>query len=155
MTPAINILKKNKCNFNVHKYDHDPACTNYGQEAALKLNVQSNAIFKTLLCELNSKELVVAIIPVDCSLSLKCVASSFNAKSAQMADKIQAQKVTGYLLGGISPLGQKKRLRTVLHESAKALTSIYVSGGKRGLDIEVHPDTLLELLDASYNKITS
>lgn len=155
MTPAINLLKKNKCDFKIHKYEHDPAYTNFGLEAAQKLGLDENRVFKTLLVELNPKELAVGIIPVNCSMSLKNIASALKSKSAKMADKNEAQKVTGYLLGGISPLGQKKRLRTVIDESAFLFDKIYVSGGKRGLDIEIKPSDLLSLLNAVNSKITA
>lgn len=150
MTPAINLLKKNKCDFKIHKYHHDPANTNYGLEAAQALGLDENQVFKTLLVELNPKELAVGIIPVNKSMSLKNVANSFNVKSALMANKDEAQKVTGYLLGGISPFGQKKLLKTVLDESAQNFETIYVSGGKRGLDVEVKPSDIIQLLNANY-----
>ena len=153
MTPAINLLKKNKCDFKIHKYEHDPACTNFGLEAAQKLGLDENRVFKTLLVELNPKELAVGIIPVNSQMSLKQIATSFKVKSAKMADKNEAQKVTGYLLGGISPFGQKKRLKTVLDDSAKAFETIYVSGGKRGLDIEVKPEDINNLLNAFFFNI--
>lgn len=155
MTPAINLLKKNKCDFKIHKYDHDPECTNFGEEAAQKLGLDENQVFKTLLVELNPKELVVGIIPVNCSMSLKNIATALKAKSAIMADKKEAQKVTGYLLGGISPLGQKKRLRTVLNDTALNYKTIYVSGGRRGLDIEVKPKDLEKLLNCVITNITA
>jgi len=155
MTPAINLLKKNKCDFKIHKYDHDPACINYGEEAAQKLGLDEKQVFKTLLVELGPKELAVAVIPVCNQLSLKNIANAFKAKKAVMADKQEAQKVTGYLLGGISPLGQKKRLKTVIDESAKAYETIFVSGGKRGLDIEVKPNDLIKLLNASFYEVTA
>jgi len=155
MTPAINLLKKNKCDFKIHKYEHDPACTNFGLEAAQKLGLDESRVYKTLLVELNPKELVVGIIPVNCSMSLKNIANALKTKSAKMAQKDEAQKVTGYLLGGISPFGQKKRLRTVIDETAFSFKTIYVSGGKRGLDIEVSPDSIIELLNAVTYKITA
>lgn len=154
MTPAINLLKKNKCSFKIHKYHHDPKCTNYGEEAARKLNLDENKVFKTLLVELNPKELIVAILPVNCSLSLKNVANIFKVKNAKMADKQEAEKVTGYLLGGISPLGQKKKLRTVINQSAFNYETIFVSGGKRGLDIELKPKDLEKFLNAIRSEIT-
>ena len=155
MTPAINLLKKNKCDFKIHKYDHDPECTNFGEEAALKLGLDENQVYKTLLVELTPKELVVCVLPVSNQLSLKEVASAFDVKKAVMANKDEAQKVTGYLLGGISPLGQKKLLRTVLDESVNKFETIFVSGGKRGLDIEVIPKDLQNLLKAKIQRITS
>lgn len=153
MTPAIDLLKKNKCDFKVHKYDHDPECTNFGEEAALKLGLDENQVYKTLLVELTPKELVVCVLPVANQLSLKDVASAFEVKKAVMANKDEAQKVTGYLLGGISPLGQKKLLRTLLDESVKKYKTIFLSGGKRGLDIEVKPNDLENLLKAKIHKI--
>ena len=141
--------------FKVHKYDHDPACTDFGDEAVEKLGLDANQVYKTLLVELTPKELVVCVIPVSNQLSLKEVADIFLAKKAQMAQKDEAQKVTGYLLGGISPLGQKKLLRTVLHESVNDFKTIFISGGKRGLDIEVFPKDLKDILKAKIGRIVS
>lgn len=155
MTPAINLLKKNKCDFKIHKYEHDPACTNYGEEAAQKLGLDENRVFKTLLVEIGPKQLGVAVIPVCKQLSLKDIAIALKAKKAVMANKQEAQKVTGYLLGGISPLGQKKRLNTVIDESANNFQTIFVSGGKRGIDIEVKPSDLIKLLDGIFYKVTA
>lgn len=155
MTPAINILKKNKCEYKIHKYKHDTSCENYGLEAAQKLGLDENRVFKTLLVELNPKELAVGIIPVNCTMSLKSMAIALNVKSAIMADKQEAQKVTGYLLGGISPLGQKKLLRTVINKTAFSFETIFVSGGKRGLDIEINPNDLKKLLGACDFLITT
>lgn len=155
MTPAINLLKKNKCDFKIHKYEHDSDCTNFGDEAVEKLGLDANQVYKTLLVELTSKELVVCVLPVANQLSLKEVATIFGVKKAEMASKDEAQKVTGYLLGGISPLGQKKLLRTVLDESTKSFETIFISGGKRGLDIEVKPKDLEVLLKAKIGKITA
>ena len=148
MTPAIDLLKKNKCDFKIHKYDHDPACTNFGNEAVQKLGLDASQVYKTLLVELTPKQLVVCVLPVKNQLSLKDVASAFDVKKAVMANKDEAQKVTGYLLGGISPLGQKKLLKTVLDESVNKFETIFISGGKRGLDIEVKPKDLQKLLNS-------
>lgn len=155
MTPAINLLKKNKCDFKIHKYEHDSDCTNFGNEAVTKLGLDANQVYKTLLVELTPKELVVCVLPVANQLSLKEVTTIFGVKKAEMASKDEAQKVTGYLLGGISPLGQKKLLRTVLDESTKSFETIFISGGKRGLDIEVKPKDLEVLLKAKIGKITA
>jgi Cys-tRNA(Pro)/Cys-tRNA(Cys) deacylase len=155
MTPAINLLKKNKCDFKIHKYDHDPDCTDFGNEAVKKLGLDANQVYKTLLVELSPKELVVCVLPVSNQLSLKDVASAFRVKKAVMANKDEAQKVTGYLLGGISPLGQKKLLKTVLDDSVKSFQTIFISGGKRGLDIEVKPQDLEKLLRAKVYKVTA
>ena len=155
MTPAIDLLKKNKCDFKIHKYDHDPACTNFGNEAVQKLGLDASQVYKTLLVELTPKQLVVCVLPVENQLSLKDVATAFDVKKAVMANKDEAQKVTGYLLGGISPLGQKKLLKTVLDESVNKFGTIFISGGKRGLDIEVKPCDLEKLLKAKIHKIMS
>ena len=153
MTPAIDLLKKNKCDFKIHKYDHDPACTNFGNEAVQKLGLDASQVYKTLLVELTPKQLVVCVLPVENQLSLKDVATAFDVKKAVMANKDEAQKVTGYLLGGISPLGQKKLLKTVLDESVNKFETIFISGGKRGLDIEVKLGEVEKLLKAKVHKI--
>lgn len=154
MTPAINELKKNKIDFSIHKYKHDPKIDNYGLEAAEKLNIDANRVYKTLLAQLNTKELVVAIIPVNKSLNLKSLASYFEAKSASMADKDEAQKVTGYLLGGISAFGQKKRLRTIVDATSKVFETIYISGGKRGLDLQIKPSDIIKVLNSNYCEVS-
>ncbi|MBP7769695.1 MAG: Cys-tRNA(Pro) deacylase [Aliarcobacter sp.] len=153
MTPAIELLKKNKCDFKIHKYEHDPACTDFGNEAVEKLGLDARQVYKTLLVELSPKELVVCVLPVSNQLSLKEVASVFGVKKAVMANKDEAQKITGYLLGGISPLGQKKLLKTVLDKSVDDFETIFISGGKRGLDIEVKPSDLEKLLKSKKYEI--
>ena len=153
MTPAINELKKHKIEFTMHKYKHDPKVSNYGLEAADKLNLDASRVYKTLLVELNPKELVVNIIPVNKSLNLKAVAIFFKSKNALMANKDEAQKATGYLLGGISDFGQKKKHRTLVDISAKSYETIYISGGKRGLDIEVSPKDIIKILNCNYEEL--
>ena len=141
MTPAINAAKKARITIVVREYEHDPACAAYGLEAAEKLDVDPRRVFKTLVADLGG-ELVVAVIPVGEMLGLKHLAKAAGAKKAAMADKALVERTTGYVLGGVSPLGQKKRLRTFIDSSASSHPTILVSGGRRGLDIEISPQDL-------------
>lgn len=144
MTPAINAARKAKVAVTVHEYEHDPGCVSYGLEAAEKLHVDPARIFKTLVADLGG-ELVVAVIPVEAMLGLKLLAKAAGAKKASMADKALVERTTGYVLGGISPLGQKKRLRTFIDVSARELPTMHVSAGRRGLEIELAPTELAKL----------
>ena len=152
MTPAINLAKKKKIAFNVLQYNHDPKHSSYGLEAAEVLGLDPKRVFKTLLFALNGepKRLAVAIIPVEQKLNLKLAAKAAGGKKAEMADPIIAQSVTGYVLGGISPLGQKKRLPTFIHSTATELESICVSAGKRGLEISLSPNDLASTTNAKF-----
>ncbi len=149
MTPAINAAKKAKIPFTVHEYEHDPNCASYGLEAAEKLDIDPARVFKTLVADLGG-ELVVAIIPVEAMLGLKHLAKAAGAKKAAMADKALVERTTGYVLGGVSPLGQKKRLRTFIDSSARNHPSIHVSAGRRGLEIELSPENLAGLTSAAF-----
>ena len=150
MTPAINLLIKRKVAHEVLQYEHDASAESFGLEAAEKLNLAPNLVYKTLVVKLDSQTLCVAILPVERMLSMKLLAKAAGAKKAQMADKAEVERVTGYVLGGVSPLGQKKRLMTVIDESAQKLTNMYVSAGKRGLEINLAPQALIQLLSARF-----
>lgn len=152
MTPAINLAKKKKVAHTIHQYEHDPRADSYGLEAAEVLGQDPAKVFKTLLFSLNgeAKNLAVAIIPVDQKLNLKLAAKAAKAKKADMADPEIAQKITGYVVGGISPLGQKKALPTFIHSSAENQPTMCVSAGKRGLEIELAPRDLATLTRAQF-----
>ena len=152
MTPAINAAKKAKIPFKVHEYEHDPTCASYGLEAAEKLGIEPGLVFKTLVADLGG-ELAVAVIPVESMLSLKLLARACGAKKAAMADKALVERTTGYVLGGVSPLGQKKRLRTILDSTAENLAAIHVSAGRRGLEIEIAPRDLLALTRGMFAEL--
>jgi len=154
MTPAINSAKKAKIQYTLHQYQHDPTAPSFGEEAAEKLNFPYEQVFKTLVVELDNNVLAVSILPVSCKLNLKLFAAAAGAKKAAMADHKAAERATGYVLGGISPLGQKKRLKMIIDESAKNFDTILVSAGKRGLDIELTPADLSKLTGADFANIT-
>ncbi|WP_434952303.1 Cys-tRNA(Pro) deacylase [Leifsonia sp. Le1] len=141
-TPATVALTAAGIPFTVHAYDHDPAAASYGLEAAEALGVEPDRVFKTLLAD-TELGLVVGIVPVTGMLDLKALAAAVGAKRATMADPAVAERKTGYVVGGISPIGQKTRLRTVLDETAQLWDTVFVSGGKRGMDVELSPTDLL------------
>ncbi|MGF1726249.1 Cys-tRNA(Pro) deacylase [Photobacterium nomapromontoriensis] len=155
MTPAIDLAKKKKVPHTIHQYQHDPAHTNFGLEAAEALGQDPQRIFKTLLFSLNGdpKKLAVAIVPVIGLLDLKAAAKAAGGKKADMADPHIAEKTTGYIVGGISPLGQKKQLPTFLDSSAQKFETICVSAGRRGLEIELAPKDLLDLTSGQFSHL--
>lgn len=146
-TPATRALHAAKIPFTEHVYDHDPAVTDYGHEAATALGVSEDRVFKTLIVE-SDAGLAVVIVPVGAMTDLKSVATTLGVKKAALAPTADAQRSSGYVVGGISPFGQRRRLPTVLDKSATGHPSILVSGGRRGFDVEVDPRDLVSLLDA-------
>ncbi|MFI1936782.1 Cys-tRNA(Pro) deacylase [Streptomyces purpureus] len=146
-TPATVALAAAGVGFTVHAYEHDPASASYGEEAAEALGVSPDRVFKTLVADVDG-ELTVAVVPVAGQLDLKALASAVGGKRAAMADPAAAERTTGYVRGGISPLGQRKRLRTVLDASASGHETICVSAGRRGLEVELTPADLAALTSA-------
>ncbi|RTR36919.1 Cys-tRNA(Pro) deacylase [Shewanella canadensis] len=150
MTPAIDLLIKANIKHTIHEYQHEASAQAYGIEAATKLNLDTRLVFKTLVAKLDSGKLVVAIIPVEEKLNMKALAKVAGVKKAAMASSQEVERSTGYVLGGVSPLGQKRPLLTYIDTSAEQLDQLYVSGGKRGLDIELTPSALLKLTRAQF-----
>lgn len=146
-TPATVALTSAGVDFTVHSYEHDPSHPSYGEEAAEAMGVSPDRVFKTLVADVDGA-LVVAVVPVAGSLDLKALAAAVGGKRAAMADPTLAERTTGYVRGGISPLGQRKKLRTVLDASADAHDTICVSAGRRGLEVELAPKDLLTLTEA-------
>ena len=155
MTPAISELEDAGFAYELLHYEHDPSVGSYGGEAVSKLGLNGEAVFKTLMSELNTGEFVVCLIPVSSSLNLKAVAKAAGVKKASMADGKVAERRTGYVLGGISPFGQSRRHRTFVEKIALSMDSIYVSAGKRGQEIRIVPDAFTVLLDASFVTLTN
>jgi Cys-tRNA(Pro)/Cys-tRNA(Cys) deacylase len=146
-TPATVALTAAGTPFTLHAYDHDPASPSYGEEAAEALGVPADRVFKTLVADVDG-ELTVAVVPVAGQLDLKALAAAVGGKRAAMADPAAAERTTGYVRGGISPLGQRKRLRTVLDASASEHGTVCVSAGRRGLEVELAPADLAALTGA-------
>ena len=147
-TPATVALTQAGIDYTLHPYEHDPRAESYGLEAAEALGVEPKRVFKTLMASLDGK-LVVGIVPVTGQLDLKALARALGGSKAQMAEVTAAERATGYVAGGISPVGQKRPHPTVLDESATTYDSIYVSGGRRGLDIELAPADLIKITYAT------
>ncbi len=148
MTPAIKLLERDGANFELLSYEHDPRAPAYGEEAARALSLEPRSVFKTLVARLDDGRLAIGIVPVTAQLDLKALAKAAGGRRACMAESAEAARATGYVLGGISPLGQKKRLPTFLDESAAGFAAIHVSGGRRGLEIRLAPDDLVRLTGA-------
>ncbi|TDD18266.1 Cys-tRNA(Pro) deacylase [Kribbella turkmenica] len=146
-TPATVALTKAKVEFTTHTYDHDPGARSYGLEAAEALGLAPEQVFKTLLVEVDGR-LTVGVVPVDKQLDLKAIAAAAGGKKAVMADPAAAERTTGYVVGGISPIGQKRALPTVVDETATAHDTVYVSGGRRGLDLGLAPADLVTVTKA-------
>ncbi|MFO7602474.1 MAG: Cys-tRNA(Pro) deacylase [Gammaproteobacteria bacterium] len=153
MTPAINLANKSGIAHQVHEYQHDPASASYGLEAATKLGVPPQRVFKTLVVRLDDASLAVAVVPVATQLNMKLMARAAGAKKAGMADKADVERATGYVLGGVSPLGQKKRLPTYIDTAATAQGTIFVSAGRRGLEIELSPQDLKALTQGHFAEL--
>lgn len=151
-TPATVALTRAGIEYALRAYDHDPSATDYGAEAAAKLGVDGARVFKTLLAEVDGV-LTVGIVPVVGKLDLKALAAARGGKRVQMADPAVAEKKTGYVVGGISPIGQKSKLPTVIDASAKRFGTVFVSGGRRGLDIELSPENLLRATRGEWSDI--
>jgi Cys-tRNA(Pro)/Cys-tRNA(Cys) deacylase len=141
-TPALVTLVAAGVAHTVHPYDHDPGSRSFGEEAAAALGVDTSRVFKTLVADVDGV-LVVAVVPVSGSLDLKALAGAIGGKRAAMADLAAAERATGYVAGGISPLGQRRRLATVVDSSAFDHPTVYVSAGRRGLDVELAPGELV------------
>lgn len=153
MTPGINAAKKAGIKYRIHEYSHDPSAASYGLEAAEKMGVAAERVFKTLIAQLETRELVVGVVPVNALLNMKRLAKAAGAKKADMAPAADVQRSSGYVLGGVSPLGQKKALRTFIDASAQQFETVYVSAGRRGLEIELAASDLAALTRASFAEL--
>jgi len=149
VTPAIAAAIAAKVPHDVLAYAHDPRATSYGREAAAALAVPAASVFKTLVAQTEAGRLVVACVPVDAQLDLRALAVAVGAKRCELADAAAAERATGYVVGGISPLGQRRRLPTVIDSSVLALEQVHVSAGRRGLEIRLAPADLVRLSGAN------
>lgn len=142
MTPAIKAADRASIHYAIKQYQHDPDTDTWGMEAAEKLGVEPGRVFKTLVVSLDGNELIVGMVPVNAMLSLKALARAADGKKCTMADRQTVERSTGYVLGGVSALGQKKPLRTFIDASAQGLETLLISAGRRGLEIELTPAAL-------------
>jgi Cys-tRNA(Pro)/Cys-tRNA(Cys) deacylase len=153
VTPAIRVLDEAGVEYALHEYDRGTDLRDFGREAADALGLPYEQVFKTLVV-VSEDDLAVAVIPVSSTLSLKRAAAALGVKRVAMCDPARAERSSGYVVGGISPLGQRRRLPTVVDESAVDLDRVYVSGGRRGLDVSLAPADLVRLLDATVAPLT-
>jgi Cys-tRNA(Pro)/Cys-tRNA(Cys) deacylase len=153
MTPAVEAARAAKVAFEIVEYAHDAKAPAYGLEAAEKLGVPPERVFKTLIAKVDGRRLAVGLVPVAAQLDLKALAGALGGRRAEMADPAEAQRATGYVVGGISPLGQRRRLDTVLDASALEHESVYVSAGRRGVEIVLAPGDLARLTGAHVEPI--
>jgi Cys-tRNA(Pro)/Cys-tRNA(Cys) deacylase len=153
-TPATALLSKQKVTFTAHTYEVDPKATSYGEAAAAALGVAPERVFKTLVASVDGK-LAVGVVPVSATLDLKALAAALGGKKAAMAEPATAERATGYVTGGISPFGQRSRLPLVVDASATDFETVYVSGGRRGLQVEVTPADLIRLTSATTAPIAA
>jgi Cys-tRNA(Pro)/Cys-tRNA(Cys) deacylase len=159
MTPAVRLLEAAGVEFSLHEYDRGGDLHDFGREAANALGLPADQVFKTLVVSVDrggaSPTLAVAVVPVSCQLSLKLAATALAAKRVAMADQHDAERSSGYIVGGISPFGQRRVLPTIVDSTAELFDVVYVSGGKRGLDLGVAPADLVSILDATVADITA
>lgn len=151
-TPATTALDAAGVEHAVHAYAHDPGAASYGDEAADAMGVEPDRIFKTLLVDAGG-ELAVGVVPVTATLDLKALASALGVRKVEMADPAVAERRTGYVVGGISPIGQRLAHRTVIDETAEMWDSVYVSAGRRGLEVELAPEDLVRITGAAVAPI--
>lgn len=152
-TPATVALERAGARFETHSYEHDPSHPSYGLEAAEALGVDPARVFKTLVVSVDGR-LAVGVVPVSATLDLKRMAAALGGKKAEMADQREAERKTGYVAGGISPIGQKTALPTVIDDSASGWETVNVSGGRRGFEIELPPTLLATLTSATFAPIS-
>ncbi|GAB7048638.1 Cys-tRNA(Pro) deacylase [Catenuloplanes indicus] len=153
-TPATTLLTRQKIAFTAHTYEVDPKATSYGEAAASALGVAPTRLFKTLVATVDG-QLAVGVVPVSASLDLKALAAALGGKRATMADPAAAERATGYVTGGISPFGQRSRLRIVVDSSAEGQETVFVSGGRRGLQVEVPPSAFPDAAGAIFAPIAT
>lgn len=150
MTPAVTLLEKHKHAYELLSFSHDPQADNYGQEVVAKLSLDCESVFKTLVLKTANSDYVVAITTVNRTVDTKALAKLVGCKKVAMASASEVERITGYVLGGVSPFAQKKRLPTFVYQSAQHQSRIYVSAGKRGVELAIAPDVLAQLLPVKF-----